>query len=74
MLNLTEVLCPDFPFRTGWNELPALGSHVMVGTNRGPIYEVMSVVGAHAWVRPMANGQEGLVALDRLRPAASPSA
>jgi hypothetical protein len=74
MLNLTEVLCPEFPFSTGWTEQPAPGSHVMVGVNRGPIYEVVSVVGGHAWVRPLSNGQEGLVELGRLRPAASPAA
>jgi hypothetical protein len=31
------------------------------------VYELVHIAGSVAWVRPIANGQEGLVALDRLR-------
>jgi len=72
MLSLTETLCPDFQFRTCWDEPVLPGYHVMIGENRGPTYEVVSVSGTMAWVRPLVNGQEGLVPTDRLRPAHLP--
>ena len=74
MLSLAQVLCPEHAFSTGWNEPLAEGCHVQVGNNRGPIYQIVSVAGTVAWVRPVANGQEGLVPIDRLRPVAPPIA
>ena len=74
MLSLAEALCPEYAFHTGWNEPFVEGSHVQIGNNRGPIYEIIKVARNLAWVRPLANGQEGLVPLDRLRPVPAPSA
>lgn len=74
MLDLTDLLCPEFPFRTGRDDSIVPGSFVMVGPNRGPVYEVVSMAADQAWVRPLANGQAGLVSLDRLRAVADPRA
>lgn len=68
MLNLSEVLCPEYPFRVGSNQSFAIGDHVMIGHNRGPVYKILAVFGSQAWVRPLTNGQEGMAELDRLRP------
>jgi hypothetical protein len=67
MKTLTELLCPEVPLRTGCNLPKQPGDHVMVGSNRGPVFTVVHVHGDLAWIRPLSNGQEGLVALDRLR-------
>lgn len=68
MLNLSEVLCPEYPFRVGSNQPLGVGDHVMVGHNRGPVYTIVSIFGSQAWLRPLSNGQEGIAELDRLRP------
>jgi hypothetical protein len=67
MRSLPDLLCPDVPLRTGCNLPKAAGDRVMIGRNQGPVYELVHIAGSVAWVRPIANGQEGLVALDRLR-------
>lgn len=67
MKSLSELMCRDVPLSTGCNMPKAAGDHVMIGSNRGPLYEIVHVEGALAWVRPLANGQEGLVPIDRLR-------
>jgi len=67
MKTLSELLCPEVPLQTGCNLPKAAGDHVMIGSNLGPVFEIVHVHGDLAWVRPLANGQEGLVPLDRLR-------
>jgi hypothetical protein len=67
MKNLAEVLCPGTPLQTGCNFPKRAGDLVMIGTNHGPVYEIVHVAEPLAWVRPLTNGQEGLVSLDRLR-------
>lgn len=67
MKTLAELLCPETPLQTGCNQLKAAGDLVMIGSNHGPVFEIVHVHGEMAWVRPVKNGQEGLVHLDRLR-------
>lgn len=67
MRTLPEILCPEVPLQTGCNLPKQAGDRVMVGTNKGPVFEIVHVHGDLAWIRPLANGQEGLVQLDRLR-------
>jgi len=67
MWSLAEVMCPGVRFATGCNCPKVPGSRVMIGNNRGPLYEIVHVVDQTAWVRPVAKGFEGLVPLDRLR-------
>jgi hypothetical protein len=67
MKQLAELLCPGVPLQTGCNLPKAAGDLVMIGRNHGPVYEIVHIADALVWVRPVANGQEGLVALDRLR-------
>ncbi len=67
MKTLTELLCPEVPLETGCNLPKQPGDHVMIGSNKGPVFRIVHVHGDLAWVRPVSNGQEGLVALDRLR-------
>ena len=71
MWSLAEVTCPGVRFATGCNCPKAQGSRVMIGNNRGPLYEIVHIVNQTAWVRPLANGAEGLVPLDRLRAVAN---
>lgn len=67
MKTLPELMCPATPMQTGCNQPKAAGDHVMIGSNHGPVFEIVHVEGGMAWIRPLTNGQEGLVALDRLR-------
>ena len=67
MKSLADLLCPEVPLHTGCNLPKMPGDRVMIGSNQGPIFEIVHIEGALAWVRPTANGQEGLVAIDRLR-------
>lgn len=67
MKTLSELLCPEVSIQSGCNLPKVAGDHVMIGSNLGPVFEVVHVHGDLAWVRPLANGQEGLVPLDRLR-------
>lgn len=67
MKTLPELMCPDVPLHTGCNLPKEAGDHVMIGTNYGPVFEIVHIAGSLAWVRPLANGQEGLVPVDRLR-------
>ena len=69
MWSLAEVMCPGVRFATGCNCRKVRGSRVRIGNNRGPLYEVVHIEDELAWVRPLANGAEGLVPLDRLRTA-----
>jgi hypothetical protein len=36
------------------------GDRVMIGKHRGPVYEIVFIHGELAWVKPVANGQQGL--------------
>lgn len=72
MKTLSELLCPDVPLQTGCNATKSAGDHVMIGHNLGPVFQIVHIHGDLAWVRPLANGQEGLVPLDRLRLVDSP--
>jgi hypothetical protein len=67
MKTLSELLCPEVPLQTGCNLPKTAGDHVMIGSNMGPVFLIVHVHGDTAWIRPIANGQEGLVRLDRLR-------
>jgi hypothetical protein len=67
MKSLPELLCPDVPLHTGCNLPKSAGDRVMIGANQGPIYRIVHIAGEMAWVRPVANGQEGLVPVERLR-------
>ena len=67
MKTIAELLCPDTPLRTGCNLPKQAGDRVMIGSNRGPVFTIVHVHGDLGWIRPEANGEEGLVALDRLR-------
>lgn len=67
MKSLTEVLCPETPLHTGCNIPKVAGDLVMVGNNHGPVYRIVHVADSLAWIRPLSNGQEGLVPLERLR-------
>ena len=67
MKSLPDLLCPNVPLHTGCNLPKAAGDRVMIGTNQGPVYEIVHIAGHLAWVRPVANGQEGLVPVERLR-------
>lgn len=69
MKTLTDLLCPEVSLQTGCEVPKAAGDLVRIGNNFGPVFEVVHVEGDMAWVRPLANGQEGLVRLDRLRSA-----
>ena len=69
MKTLAQLLCPEVPLQTGCNLPKQAGDHVMVGSNHGPVFQIVHVHGELAWIRPLANGQEGLVPLDRLRAA-----
>lgn len=65
MRPLSEVLGADLSSGCDAPKLP--GVFVAIGRNAGPVFEIVHVSGGLAWVRPVANGQEGLVALERLR-------
>jgi len=67
MKTLPELLCPEVPLQTGCNLPKGAGDRVMIGSNLGPVFEIVHVHGDMAWVRPITNGQEGLVPVDRLR-------
>jgi len=67
MKTLSELLCPEVPLHTGCNVPKTAGDLVMIGNNHGPVFEVVHVHGDMAWIRPLKNGQEGLVPLARLR-------
>jgi hypothetical protein len=67
MRSLAEVLCPNYQAHTCCNQPKVHGSKVMVGTNLGPIYEVVHVAGQTAWIRPLQNGIEGLASVANLR-------
>lgn len=71
-MTLTELLAPEFKPETGCNHPKQPGDLVMVGMNHGPVFEVIYVANGLAWIKPVKNGQEGLVPLDRLRLAPSP--
>ncbi|PAX09255.1 hypothetical protein [Sphingomonas lenta] len=63
-----DVLCPDFGFSTGCEALKERGTLVRIGSNTGPVYEVVAVEGGTAWVRePRTFRNEALVPLHRLR-------
>lgn len=63
-----DILCPDFPFRTGCNAPKQRGTLVQIGVNRGPVFEVVAIEGATAWIRePVTFQNEALVPLSRLR-------
>ncbi|HEX8387480.1 MAG TPA: hypothetical protein VF636_00560 [Sphingomonas sp.] len=63
-----DVLCPDFGFHTGCNALKERGVLVRIGTNVGPVYEVVAIEGETAWVRePQTHRGQTLVAVSRLR-------
>jgi hypothetical protein len=63
-----DVLCPDFGFNTGCNGLKERGTLVRIGSNRGPVYEVVAVEGGTAWVREHRTYRgETLVPVQRLR-------
>ena len=72
MKTLSELLRPEVPLQTGCNATKSAGDHVMIGRNLGPVFQIVHIHGDLAWVRPLANGQEGLVPLDRLRLVDSP--
>lgn len=67
MVSLAEVLCPDLRLPTGCNYPKAAGDRVMIGNNRGPVYEIIHVAGEMAWVRGLVNGNQGLARVDQLR-------
>jgi hypothetical protein len=67
MKSLTEVLCPGTTLHSGCDLPKVAGDLVMVGNNHGPVYKIVHIAYSLAWIRPLANGQEGLVPLDRLR-------
>ena len=73
MKTLPELLCSEVPLQTGCNLPKAAGDHVMIGSNFGPVFRIVHVHGDLAWVRPVSNGQEGLVPLDRLRVVDAPA-
>jgi len=67
MQSLVEVMCPGLRLATGCNWPKVPGCRVMIGNNRGPLYQIVHIENQTAWVRPLANGAEGLVPLYRLR-------
>lgn len=68
MHSYADVLCPDYPFRTGCNMPKARGTLVRVGANAGPVFEIVSIEGPTAWIRePLTFRNEALVPLERLR-------
>lgn len=67
MKSLAEVLCPEVSLHTGCILPKAPGDLVMIGSNHGPVYEIVHIADAQAWIRPLTNGQEGLVPVERLR-------
>jgi len=67
MMTLTELLAPEFRPATGCNQVKGPGDLVMVGPNHGPVFEVVYIAQGMAWIRPVKNGQEGLVPVERLR-------
>lgn len=63
-----DVLCPDFGFHAGCNALKERGTLVRIGTNVGPVYEVVAVDQETAWVRePRTHRGSTLVPVHRLR-------
>lgn len=63
-----DILCPDYPFRSGCNMPKQKGTLVRLGLNDGPIYEIVSIEGPTAWIRePHTFRSEALVPLERLR-------
>jgi hypothetical protein len=69
MKSLIDLLAADAHPRTNCERPKQAGDHVRIGNNSGPVYEIVHIAGDKAWVRPLTNGQEGLVALERLRTA-----
>lgn len=69
MKSLTELLCPNTSLSPQCPQPKMAGDLVRIGVNAGPVFEIVHVAGDKAWVRPLTNGQEGLVALDRLKAA-----
>lgn len=68
MSSYADVLCPDFGFNTGCNAMKERGTLVRIGSNTGPVFEVVAVEGGTAWVRePGTFRGEALVPLHRLR-------
>lgn len=68
MSSYADVLCPDFGFNTGCNAMKERGTLVRIGSNVGPVYEVVAVEGGTAWVRePHTFRNETLVPVHRLR-------
>ncbi len=63
-----DILCPDFGFNTGCNAAKERGTLVRIGTNTGPVYEVVAVDGETAWVREAHTRRNStLVPVNRLR-------
>lgn len=68
MTSYADILCPDFGFNTGCNAVKERGTLVRIGTNTGPVYEVVAVDGETAWVRePRTLRGSALVPVHRLR-------
>lgn len=65
MSPLAEVLgCEPVAF----DQPIAVGDVVMVGKNNpAPKFTVVHICGELAWIKPVTNGQEGLVDVKRLR-------
>ena len=67
-MSYMDLLCPEFPLRTGCNAPKRRGTLVQVGRNRGPVYEIVSIEGPTAWIRePVTFRSEALVPLERLQ-------
>lgn len=66
--SFADVLCPDFGFNTGCNALKERGTLVRIGSNMGPVYEILAVEDGTAWVREHRTRlRETLVPVQRLR-------
>jgi hypothetical protein len=74
-MSYAEILCGDFPFATGCTHPKTRGTLVYIGSNVGPVYEIVSIEGPTAWVRrPVTHADEALVPLRNLRVANRPAA
>lgn len=69
MQTLLDVLAPEVNRRPSCDVPKMPGQPVRIGDNLGPIYTIVHVDGGMAWVRPAANGQQGIVPVERLRAA-----
>jgi hypothetical protein len=67
MRNMLVGMCPDFEAGTECSDQRKPGDRVMIGSNLGPVYEIIHIAGPKAWVRMLSGGADGIADVDNLR-------